>query len=325
MRRREFVALLCGVAAWPLIARAQQPEIPTIGFMSSRSPEDSVNVVAAFRKGVAESGLVEDKNFKIEFRWAYGAYDRLPALAAELVGRPVTVIVATGGDPSARAAKAATSTIPIVFTTTDPIKSGLVTSFNRPGGNATGVYLPTADLEQKRLGLLAELFPGTTPFAALLNPKFAPTARQASELAGAARTIGRPLIVLNASTDEELDATFASLTRQRVTAMVVASDPFFDTRRDKIIALAAQKKLPSIYQFREYVLAGGLMSYGISLVEGYHAVGNYAARILKGEKPAELPVIQPVKFELVINLKTAKALGFEFPPMFSARADEVIE
>jgi len=326
MRRREFIAALGTVTAtWPFAAHAQQAVKPIIGFMSSRSPEDSVNVLAAFRKGLAESGLIEDKDFDIEFRWARGAYDRLPVLAAELVARRVTVIVATGGDPSARAAKAATSTIPIVFIATDPVKSGLVASLNQPGGNATGVYAPTADLEQKRLGLLGELFPGTTPFAALLNPKFAPTAQQASELAEAARSIGGPVTIFDASDDEELEAAFATLTRQRVTALLVASDPFFDTRRDKIIAFAARQKLPAIYQFREYALAGGLMSYGISLVEGYHAVGNYAARLLKGAKPAELPVMQSVNFELVINLKTAKALGFQFPPMFSARANEVIE
>jgi putative ABC transport system substrate-binding protein len=325
MRRREFIVAVAGAATWPLAVRAQQRAIPVIGFISSRSPEDSVFVLAAFQQGLAESALVEGKDFAIDFRWAYGAYDRLPALAAELVNRQVAVIVAVGGDPSARAAKAATSMTPIVIAATDPIKSGLVASLNQPGGNATGVYVLTADLEQKRLGLLGELFPGPTPFAVLLNPKFAPTAEQAVELVEAARTMGRPVIIFNASTDGELDAAFFTLARQRVTAMLVASDPFFDTRRNKIITFAAQQKLPAMYQFREYALAGGLMSYGINLAEGYHAVGNYAARILKGDKPAELPVLQSSKFELVINLKTAKALGFEFPPTFSARADEVIE
>jgi putative ABC transport system substrate-binding protein len=309
---------------WSLPLSAQQPAMPVIGFMNSRSPEDSANMVAAFREGLGEGGLIESKNVVLEFRWARGEYDRLPALAAELVSRRVAVLVA-GGPPAAHAAKAATSTIPIVFSSTDPIKSGLVASLNRPGGNATGVYLPTTDLEPKRLGLLHELFPGAALFGALLNPKLPEAAQQALDLAEAARTVGRSVVLLNASTDAELDAAFATLARQRVVAMLVAGDPFFDTRRDQIIALAAQQKLPAIYQFREYAVAGGLMSYGVSLSEAYREVGIYAARILNGAKPADLPVMQSVKFELVINLKTAKTLGFEFPPTFSARADEVIE
>jgi putative ABC transport system substrate-binding protein len=326
MTRREVITLLSGAAAaWPLAAHAQQAAMPVIGFMSSRGPEDSMTVVAAFHRGLGEGGLTEGKNVVIEFRWARGEYDRLPALAAELVSRQVAVLVAAGGDPSARAAKAATTTIPIVFGSGDPIKAGLVASLNRPGGNATGVHILTNDLEPKRLGLVHELFPGGALFGALLNPKFPPAAQQALELAEAARTIGRPLILLNASTDAELDAAFATLARQRVVAMLVAADPFFDTRRDQIIAFAAQQKLPAIYHFREFAVAGGLMSYGVSLSEAYRGVGIYAARILNGEQPANLPVIQSVKFELVINLKTAKTLGFEFPPTFSARADEVIE
>jgi putative tryptophan/tyrosine transport system substrate-binding protein len=326
MKRRTFITLLGGAAAaWPLAARAQQTAMPVIGFMSSRSPADSVTVVAAFHRGLGEGGLIEGKNVVIEFRWASGEYGRLPALAAELVSRQVAVLVAAGGDPSARAAKAATSTIPIVFGSGDPIKTGLVASLNRPGGNATGVHILSNDLEPKRLGLVHELFPGAALFGALLNPKFPPAAQQALELAEAARTIGRPVVLLNASTDAELDAAFATLARQRVAAMLVAADPFFDTRRDQIIAFAAQQKLPAIYHFREYAVAGGLMSYGVSLSEAYRGVGIYAARILNGEKPANLPVMQSVKFELVINLKTAKTLGFEFPPTFSARADEVIE
>ena len=325
MNRRAFIAGLGAAAAWPLTARAQQPAMPVIGFMSSRSPADSVTVVAAFHRGLGEGGLIEGKNVVIEFRWASGEYSRLPALAAELVSRQVAVLVAAGGDSSALAAKAATSTIPIVFGSGDPIKTGLVASLNRPGGNATGVHILSNDLEPKRLGLLHELFPGAALFGALLNPKFPPAAQQALELAEAARTIGRPVVLLNASTDAELDAAFATLARQRVAAMLVAADPFFDTRRDQIIAFAAQQKLPAIYHFREYAVAGGLMSYGVSLSEAYRGVGIYAARILNGEKPANLPVMQSVKFELVINLKTAKTLGFEFPPTFSARADEVIE
>ena len=322
MRRREFMSLLGGAAvAWPLAARAQQP---LIGFMSSRSPEDSVEVVAAFRRGLGERGMIEGRNVLIEFRWARGQYARLPGLAAELVSRPVSVLVAAGGPPAAYAAKAATSTIPILFVSTDPVKSGLVTSLNRPGGNATGVHLLTTDLEAKRLGLLHELLPGSALVGALLNPKYPAVAQQEQELAEAARAVGRTIAFLSASTDAEIDAAFATLARQRVAGVVVTGDPFFDTL-DQIIALAAHQKLPAIYRFREYAVAGGLTSYGVSLYEAYRNIGDYAARIVNGANTADLPVMQSVKFELVINLKTAKTLGFEFPPMFSARADEVIE
>src|SRR6516164_5884103 len=309
MRRREFIMLVGAAAAWPLAARAQQPSKPVIGFMSSRSPEDSMNVLTAFRRGLGEGGLIEGENVAIEFRWARGAYQELPALAAELVSRRVAVLVAVGGDPSALAAKAATSSIPIVFNSTDPIKSGLVASLNRPGGNATGVYILTSDLELKRLGLLHELLPGVGLFGVMLNPKFPAAAQQAAELAEAARTIGRPIILLNASTDTELDAALAALVQQRVVAMLVVGDPFFDTRRDHIIAFAAQHKLPALYQFREYAMDGGLI--GVSFPEAYREVGIYAARILNGAKPEDLPVMQSVKFELVINLKTAKVLGLQ--------------
>jgi putative ABC transport system substrate-binding protein len=293
--------------------------------MSSRSPEDSVDVVAAFRRGLGERGVIEGRNVLTEFRWARGQYARLPVLAAELVSRPVSVLVAAGGPPAAYAAKAATSTIPILFVSTDPVKSGLVASLNRPGGNATGVHLLTTDLEAKRLGLLHELLPGSALVGALLNPKYPAVAQQEQELAEAARTVGRTIAFLNASTDAEIDAAFATLAGQRVAGVVVTGDPFFDTRRDQIIALAAHHKLPAIYHFREYAVAGGLTSYGVSLHEAYRNIGDYAARIVNGANPADLPVMQSVKFELVINLKTAKTLGFEFPPMFSARADEVIE
>jgi ABC-type uncharacterized transport system substrate-binding protein len=322
MRRRAFIMVLGGAAAWPLAARGQQP---LVGFMSSRAPEDSVDIVAAFRRGLGERGVNEARNVLVEFRWANGDYARLPALAAELVGRPVSVLVAAGGPPAAYAARASTSTIPILFVSTDPVKSGLVASLNRPGGNATGVHLLTTDLEAKRFGLLHELFPATALFGALLNPKYPAVAQQAQELSEAARTVGRPITFENAGTDADIDAAFAALAQRRVAALLITSDPFFDTRRNRIIALAARHKLPAIYHFREYAVAGGLMSYGVSLNEAYHALGDYTARILNGEKPADLPVMQSVKFELVINLKAAKELGFEFPPMFSARADEVIE
>jgi putative ABC transport system substrate-binding protein len=274
---------------------------------------------------LGEGGLIEDKTVMIEFRWARGEYDRLPALAVELVSRRVAVLVAAGGDPSALAAKAATSTTPIVFGASDPIKSGLVASLNRPGGNATGVYILTEYLEAKRLGLLHELFPAAAQFAVLLNPKRPSAAQQPLELSEAARTVGRPVVVLNASTDAELNAAFATLARQRVVAMLVAADPFFETRRDQIIAFAAQQKLSAIYNSREWPVAGGLMSYGVSFSEAYREVGVYAARILNGAKPADLPVMQSVKFELVINLKTAKTLGLTIPPGVLAIADEVIE
>jgi len=326
MRRREFITLLGGAAAtWPLAARAQQGTLPVIGFMSSRSPEDSQSVLAAFRKGLSEGGLTEGKNVVTEFRWARGDFGRLPAFAAELVNNRVAVIVAAGGDVSGLAAKAATSTIPIVFGGGDPIKSGLVASLNRPGGNATGVYILGNALESKRLGLLHELFPSAALFGVLLNPEFPPTTQGATELRATASTIGQPLTFLNASTDAELDAAFAALTKQHVTAILTVANPFFDTRRDKIITFAAQQKLPAMYHFREYVAEGGLMSYGPSLGEAYREVGVYAARILNGARPSDLPVVESTKLELVINPKTAKTLGFEFPATFIARADDVID
>jgi putative ABC transport system substrate-binding protein len=325
MRRRELITLFGGVAVvWPVAARAEQAT-PLIGFLSSRSPNESEALVAAFRQGLAEAGYAEGQNVHLAFRWAEGRYDRLPGLAAELVKAQVAVIVAVGGDPSALAAKAATSTIPIVFLGADPIKSGLVASLNRPGGNVTGVYLITVDLEAKRLGLLHELFPRAAVLGVLLDPKWPPTAQQALELKTTAATIGQRLTFLNASTDAELDSAFATLSKQRVTAMLVSVSPFFDTRRAKIIAFEARRKLPAIFQFREYVLDGGLMSYGPSPGEAHREVGIYAAKILNGATPSQLPVMQSLKFELVINLKTAKALGFKFPATFIARADEVIE
>ena len=326
MRRREFITLVGGAAvAWPLAARAQQSAMPVIGYLHSASAAPFAHLVAVFREALSDFGFVEGRNVAIEYRWAEGQYDRLPALAAELVSCRISLLVTGGGDPPALAAQAATSTIPIVFGSTDPIKAGLVASLNRPGGNATGVHILTIDLEGKRFGLLHELFPGAGLFGVLLNPKRPSAAQQALEIAEAARTLGRPMVLLNASTDAELDVALATLARQQIVAMLVAGDPFLDTRRDQIIVFAAQRKLPAIYQFREYAVAGGLMSYGVSLSEAYREIGTYAARILNGAKPEDLPVIQSVKTELVINLKTAKTLGFEFPPMFSARADEVIE
>ena len=327
MRRRAFITLLGGAAAaWSLAARGQQPAMPVIGFMSARSPEDSAHLVAAFRRGLGESGFIEGQNVAIEFRWAHGQYDRLPALADELVRRQVNVLVAVGGEPSPLAAKRATSTIPIVFGVgSDPVSIGLVESFSRPGGNVTGVTLMTALMEPKRLGLLRELVPGVPLVGVLLNPVFPPAARQLQELEQAARTIGQRLVVTKASTDEELNAAFAVLVQERIGALLVAADPYFDTRRDRIIAVAAQHRLPAIYQFREYAVAGGLLSYGISITDGYRQYGVYAASILNGAKPADLPVQQVVKFELVINMKTAKALNVTISDNLLSLADEVIE
>jgi len=325
--RRAFITMLSGAAvAWPLAARGQQPTIPVVGFMSARSPEDSAHLVAAFRRGLGEGGFVEGQNVALEFRWARGQYDRLPALAAELVSRGVAVLVAVGGDPSPVAAKQATSIIPIVFGIgDDPVKAGLVESFNRPGGNVTGITLMTALMEPKRLGLLRELVPGVPLIGVLLNPAFPPAARQLQELEQAAHTIGQRIVIKNASTDEELDAAFDVLVQERIGALLVAADPYFDTRRDRIIALSARHRLPAIYQFREYAVAGGLLSYGVSITDGYRQYGVYAASILKGAKPADLPVQQVVKFELVINMKTAKALGVKISDNLLSLADEVIE
>jgi putative ABC transport system substrate-binding protein len=291
--------------------------------MSSRAREDSLYLLAAFRKGLGETGFIEGQNVAIEFRWAQGQYQRLSA--ADLVSRRVAVFTAVGGETSALAAKQATSTIPIVFVSTDPVKAGLVESYNRPGGNATDAFLATTEMEPKRLGLLHELVPGALLIGALLNPNVPEAARQLSELEQAARAIGRRLFVAKASDDEGLNAAFALLLQQGIGALLVAADAYFDTRRDRIIAFAAQNRLPAVYHFREYAFAGGLVSYGPSVTDAYRQVGIYTGRILKGEKPADLPVVQPTKFDFVINMKTAKVLGLEIPPTLLARADEVIE
>jgi putative ABC transport system substrate-binding protein len=328
MRRRDFITLLGGAAAatWPLAARAQQPAMPVIGFMSARAAEESRYLVEAFRQGLKEVGFVEGQNVAIEFRWANGLYDRLPALAAGLVSRRVTVLAAIAGEPAALAAMRATSTIPIVFMIGgDPVEAGLVGSFNRPDGNVTGVTILTNLIESKRLSLLHELVPGAALIGVLMNPKFPITARGLQDLGEAARTIGQRLVILNASNDEELDAGFASLVQEHVSALFVASDPYFNTRRDRIVAFAAQQRLPAIYQFREYAVAGGLLSYGIDLTDAYRQLGVYTAKVLKGTRPAELPIMQPTKFELVINLKAAKAIGLDIPADLLALADEVIE
>jgi putative ABC transport system substrate-binding protein len=300
--------------------------MPVIGFMSARGPEDSAYLLEAFHRALAEDGFVEGQNVAIEFRWAHGQYDRLPAIAAELVSRRVNVITAVGGDPSPLAAKRATSTIPIVFGMgSDPVSAGLVESFNRPGGNVTGVTLLTNLMEPKRLGLLRELAPAAPLIGILLNPNFRPAALQLQQIEEAARGVGQRIAVTRASTDEELDAAFAALVEERVDALLVAADPYFGVRRERIVAFAARQRLPAIYQFREFAVAGGLLSYGINLPDIYRQFGVYTAKILKGAKPADLPVLQPTKFETVINLKTAKALGIKISDNLLSLADEVIE
>jgi putative tryptophan/tyrosine transport system substrate-binding protein len=327
VRRREFISLLGGAAAaWPLSARAQQPAMPVIGFLSSRSADDSARVVAAFRQGLAEMGYAEGRNAEIEFRWAQGQFDRLPALAAELVRRPVAVLATVGGSQTTHAASAATATIPIIFGIgEDPVKEGLVPNLNRPGENMTGVTFSTSLLVAKRLGLLRDLVPTAEVIALLVNQNSSQGQGQEKDIEEAARTVGQRLVILNGGTDEEIDASFANLAQQKVGALLVGSDPFFDPRRERLIALSARYAVPAIYQFREFVLAGGLMSYGASITDMYRQVGVYVGRVLKGDKPADLPVVQPIKFEFVINLKTAKALGLNIPPGVLAIADEVIE
>jgi putative tryptophan/tyrosine transport system substrate-binding protein len=326
MKRREFIGVVAGAAtSAPFAARAQQTTMPVIGFLSGRSPEDSGYLVTAFQQGLADDGFVDGKNIAIEYRWASGDYGRLPKLAAELVSRPVAVLVGVGGDASARAAKAATSTIPIVFGMgSDPVGAGMVASLNRPGGNVTGVALLTNQMEAKRLGLLHELV-GSVPVGVLLNPQFPAAAQQLKEVEEAALKTGQRLVIAKASNDAELDAGFTLFTGQRAGALLVAADPFFDTRSNRIVISALSKRLAGIYHLREYAVAGGLLSYGVNIADAYRQFGIYTAKILKGAKPADLPVQQAVKFEMVINLKTAKAIGFEFPATFSARADEVIE
>jgi putative ABC transport system substrate-binding protein len=325
MRRREFITFICGAAAWTLTARAQ-PAMPVIGFLSSRSPGESASVVAAFRQGLRETGFIEGQNLAIAFRWAEGRYDKLPALASELVSLPVTLLFAAGGPPSAFAAKGATSTIPVVFSAaSDPVEIGLVPSLNQPGGNVTGMGIFNASLGTKRLELMKELMPNVAVIGYLVNPADGKGAIERETVTAASRALGIEVLVLNAKSESELDSAFAGLERLRIRALVVSGEPFFDSQRERIVGLAAKYAVPTIYAWREYVLAGGLMSYGTDLPESYRQAAIYAGRILKGEKPANLPVVQPTKFNMAVNAKTAKSLGLEVPPRLLGLADEVIE
>jgi len=330
IKRRQFITLLGGAAAWPVAARAQQSAMPVIGVLHGGSAAAFAPFMVAFRRGLREEGFTEGQNVTIEYRWAENQYDRLPTMAAELVQRQPAAIYAGG---SVRAAKAATSTIPIVFTTgEDPVKAGLVASLNRPGGNVTGVSLFYVELGAKRLEVLRELVPNAEVVGLLVNPRSpqgigtnTEAEEQARDAQAAASAMGRHLILVRASSVSEIDEAFATVVQQRAAALIVASDVFLSTRKDQLIALAARHRMPTIYAWRDAVIAGGLLSYGIDLADSYRQVGGYIGRILKGAKPAELPVLQPTKFPLVINLRTAKALGIEVPPTLLARADEVIE
>jgi putative ABC transport system substrate-binding protein len=328
MKRREFITLLGSAAAtWPMVARAQQAAIPVIGFLSSRSPGESASVVAAFRQGLRETGFIEGQNLGIAFRWAEGRYDKLPALASELVNLPVALLFAAGGPPSAFAAKGATSTIPVVFSAVaDPVEIGLVPSLNQPGGNVTGMALFSASLGTKRLELMKELMPNAGVIGYLLNPADQMKSEiETKSVVAAAGALGIDVRILNAKSESELETVFAGLQGMRIRALVVSGEPFFDSQRERIVGLAARYAVTAIYAWREYVLAGGLMSYGTDLPESYRQAAIYAGRILKGEKPANLPVVQPTKFYLAVNAKTAKSLGIEVPPRLLGLADEVIE
>jgi putative ABC transport system substrate-binding protein len=327
MKRREFITLVGGAAAWPLAARAQQTAMPVLGFLSIRSADTDAQLLASFYQGLSQGGFVEGRNVAIEYRYAQGQPDRLPLLAADLVRRQVAVVATTGGAQAALAAKAATSTVPIVFTVgTDPVKEGLVQNLHRPGNNLTGVTTSYDEAAPKRLGLLREILPDAALIGVLVNPTDPITASsEANLMRTAARSLGQRIEILQAGTERDIDAAFSNLIDMRANALVVAPDALFATQAHQLIALAARHAIPTLYWRRELAIAGGLMSYGSSLADALRVVGVYAGRILKGEKPGDLPVQQPTKFELVVNVKTAKAIGLTIPESFLARADEVIE
>jgi putative ABC transport system substrate-binding protein len=324
MKRRDFIASLGGAAAWPLAAHAQQSPMPVIGFAISGAAGTLRRAIAGFEEGLKESGYIAGQNVTVEYRFAEGQFDRFPGFISEFVRRRVAVLVTTGG--GAVVAKKATSTIPIVFSIgDDPVKAGIVPSLNRPGGNLTGVYQFAAGLEGKRIGLLHELVPKAVKLAALIHPNFLPSEAQLRDIQEAASRLGVQLVVMRANVESEFETAFASAVRQKAEALLVCASPFFNARRQQLVVLAARHGLPAIYEWRDFAEAGGLMSYGTSLVDAYRQAGVYAGRILKGAKPADLPVVQVTKFEFVINLSTARALGIEVPPPLSARADEIIE
>jgi putative tryptophan/tyrosine transport system substrate-binding protein len=326
MRRREFIQLLgSAAAAWPLVARAQQPQQPVIGYLNSGTPTGFARVTAAFRQGLSDAGYIEGRNVAIEYRWAEGEYDQLPALAADLVKRQIAAMVATT-TPAALAAKRATSTIPIVFSIgADPIAIGLVDSLSRPSGNITGVNNYLSDIGAKRLELLRDLVPNAAVIGILVNPNFPDARSQSKDMEAAARILGQQVRIINASSEGELDAAFATLERLRAGGLVVTVDPFLNVHRDQIVTFAARDRIPAMYFERAFVMAGGLMSYASDLTDGYRQAGIYCGRILKGEKVADLPVLQPTKFEFVINQNTAAKMGLEIPPKLLALADQVIE
>jgi ABC-type uncharacterized transport system substrate-binding protein len=325
MRRREFIALLGGAIAWPLGAQTQQTARPRVGYLSGRSSESEAPLLAAVRRGLEEAGYVENQNIVIEFRFSEGRDDRLPSLATDLVGRNVAVLLATDY-PSAVAAKKVTATTPIVFTSgLDPVQGGLVTSFNRPGGNATGVGILTTELGPKRREVLCELVPKAQVIAFLFNPSADTASFQSREILAAAQSSGQRILILNAGNARQIEDAFSTMRESRVDAILYSAGLFFQVHRERLVALAARHAIPAMYEWREFVTAGGLISYSPSRPEIYRQAGLYVGRILKGEKPADLPVMRPTKFELVINLKTAKALGLDVPPTLLARADEVIE
>jgi len=326
MRRREFVALLGGAVAWPVAARAQRQPTPVVGFLGSLSPEAVARPLNAFRNGLAEIGYRENETVAVEYRWAAGEYDRLPALAADLVEHHVTVLVTAGGDPPAFAARRATTTIPIVFMVgRDPVKLGLVASLSRPGGNATGINLLITEMESKRIEILRAIAPDAARIAVIMNPKNADAEVQLLDVRSAARILGRQIDIIDASNDVDLGRAFTRIAQGKTGAFILAADPFFVNRRDRIISFASENRIPAVYFVREFADSGGLISYGSNLTDAYRQVGLYAGKILNGVKPSELPVVQPTRFELVVNLRTAKALGLEVPPTLLALADEVIE
>ena len=325
MRRREFLGLVGGGVAWPAVARAQQQTVPTIGFLSSRSPEDSKPHLEGFLRGLGAFGYVDGKTAKIEYRWANGQYDQLRKLAGELAALQPAIIAAAGGAPSARAAKSVTASIPIVFVAGDSVSEGIVASLNQPGANVTGVDLMSGELTGKRLGLLVQLLPPGTPVGFLTNKKGVQSSLRANDFELAVAAMGRELVVLEASDDTQIDNSFSTLTQKRVGGLVVENDPFFDSRRMRLIQLTAQRSIPAIYHIREFPLAGGLMSYGTNLVDAYNQMGVLVGRVLKGANIADLPVTRPTKFELALNLGTAKALGLTVPTTVLAIADELID